>query len=164
MDTQPEDSATGGTVNEFLENYKDYTIQEMEPCLDVLFRAYSYEYEQAEIVDHLSIQEYESLLKAYKINRTMALKLKTDTVCCVCKGNLVRSMGNGEKEQITLFGCGHAAHRSCIDSNRCPVEGCWNDIEQEASLSRRRSTSSQIRSPVVAWRGFYNRKRRLKRS
>ena len=151
MDTQREEGAPCGTVNEFLENYKDYTIQEMQPCLDVLFRAYSYENEQTEIVDHLTIQEYESLLKAYKINRTMALKLKTDTVCCVCKGSLVRSMENGRKEQITLFGCGHAVHRSCVDSNRCPVEGCWDNIEQEASPGRRRSSSSQIRSPVTVF-------------
>ena len=151
MDTQQEESVACGTVNEFLENYKDYTIQEMQPCLDVLFLAYSYENEQTEIVDHLTIQEYESLLKAYKINRTMALKLKTDTICCVCKGSLVRSMENGGKEQITLFGCGHAVHRSCIDGNRCPVEGCWDNIEQEASPARRRSSSSQIRSPVIAF-------------
>ena len=148
MELQQEEVLLNESVNDFLESYKDYTIKGMQPCLDVLFHAYEYENGQIGIVDQLSIKEYESLVKAYKVNRTMALKLKTDTVCCVCNMSLIRSMDNGKKEQITLFGCGHAAHRSCIDRNRCPVEGCWNDIEQEESTVRRRSTSSHIRSIV----------------
>ena len=34
-------------MNEFLEEYKDYTLSEMKPCLDVLLHAYEYEKEKA---------------------------------------------------------------------------------------------------------------------
>lgn len=87
---------------------------EMKPALDVLFHSYDYEKEQLQIMDTMSSDEYKNLVTAYKTNRTMALRLKSDLLCCKCKNSLVQSMDNGSKEEVVLFGCGHAIHRSCL--------------------------------------------------
>ena len=91
---------------------------EMKPALDVLFHSYDYEKEQLQIMDTMSSDEYKNLVTAYKTNRTMALRLKSDLLCCKCKNSLVQSMDNGSKEEVVLFGCGHAIHRSCLDTMR----------------------------------------------
>ncbi|KAK8800274.1 hypothetical protein WA171_004909 [Blastocystis sp. BT1] len=120
------------TVNDFIEEYKDFSVGEMKPALDVLFHSYDYEKEQLQIMDTMSSDEYKNLVTAYKTNRTMALRL-------------VQSMDNGSKEEVVLFGCGHAIHRSCLDTMRCPVEGCWDGIDTaESSAGRRHSTSVSI--------------------
>lgn len=120
----------------------------MKPCLDVLFHAYSYEKEQLGIVDTISCEEYESLVNEYKLKRTMALKIKTDITCCSCGEPLTRIKEDGEKEQITLFGCGHAAHHSCIDGNCCPVQGCWDNIKARRSSSVHTVSINQKHSTV----------------
>ena len=117
----------------------------MKPALDVLFHSYDYEKEQLQIMDTMSSDEYKNLVTAYKTNRTMALRLKSDLLCCKCENSLVQSMDNGSKEEVVLFGCGHAIHRSCLDTMRCPVEGCWDGIDTaESSTGRRHSTSVSI--------------------
>ena len=117
----------------------------MKPALDVLFNSYDYEKQQLQIMDTMSSDEYKNLVNAYKTNRTMALRLKSDLRCCKCGNSLVQSMDNGSKEEVVLFGCGHAIHHSCLDTMRCPVEGCWDGIDTaESSMSRRHSTSVSI--------------------
>lgn len=133
------------TVNELVEECKDYTVKEMKPTLDILFNAYDYEKKQHQIMDTLSAEEYDRVVKALKVNRTMGLRLKSDTTCCCCGKSLIQTMDNGLKDKVVLFGCGHATHRSCLDSVRCPVEGCWDGIETEEFSSRRRhSTASSV--------------------
>ena len=61
-----------------MEEYKDFSLSEMKPCLDVLFHAYDYEKEQIGIVDTISGEEYENLVKEFKLKRSMALKIKTE--------------------------------------------------------------------------------------
>lgn len=132
-------------MNEFIEEYKEFSVGEMKPALDVLFHSYDYEKEQLQIMDTMSSDEYKNLVNAYKTNRTMALRLKTDMLCCKCGNSLIQSMDNGSKEEVVLFGCGHAVHRSCLDTMRCPVQGCWDGIDTtESSTTRRHSTSVSI--------------------
>ena len=123
----------------------------MKPCLDVLFHAYDYEKEQIGIVDTISCEEYENLVKEFKLKRSMALKIKTDVTCCVCGESLIHVMQNGEKEPITLFGCGHAGHRSCIDGDCCPVQGCWDDIKTEKKAVNRHASIAQLHYSVVSF-------------
>ena len=47
------------TVNELVEECKDYTVKEMKPTLDILFNAYDYEKKQHQIMDTLSAEEYD---------------------------------------------------------------------------------------------------------
>lgn len=122
----------------------------MKPALDVLFHAYDYEKKQLQVMDTMSAEEYHNLVKAYKINRTMALRLKTGATCCVCNNSLIQSMENGQKEEVVLFGCGHAAHHSCISAQKCPVAGCWDDLQVDDSLSNRRTSKSGSVSMVRA--------------
>ena len=108
-------------MNELVEECKDYTVKEMKPTLDILFNAYDYEKKQHQIMDTLSAEEYDRVVKALKVNRTMGLRLKSDTTCCCCGKSLIQTMDNGLKDKVVLFGCGHATHCSCLDSVRCPA-------------------------------------------
>lgn len=131
-------------MNEFLEEYKDYTLSEMKPCLDVLLHAYEYEKEQYGIVDTITIEEYEHLLKQFKINRSMGLRLSGSTNCSACGKSLMRKLENGKKENVVLFGCGHAVHQNCLEDDRCPVPNCWKDIESAEKKPRRHSSVNQM--------------------
>ena len=124
-------------------------MSELKPCIDVLFHAYDYEKEQLGIVDTITCEEYENLVKEFKLKRSMALKVKTNVDCCQCGESLIRVGENGQKERITLFGCGHAAHCSCIGDGCCPVEGCWDDIKDYRRSNRRRSTVFQTHTTTV---------------
>lgn len=135
-------------MNEFLDEYKDFSLSEMKPCLDVLFHAYDYEKEQLGIVDTITCDEYENVVKEFKLKRSMALKIKTDVNCCQCGESLIRVLENGEKEKITLFGCGHAAHWSCIDNGCCPVKGCWDSIQASKKTESEHSSVVHMHSTV----------------
>ena len=76
----------------------------MKPCLDVLFDAYAYEKEQYGIVDTITIEEYEHLLKQFKVSRSMGLKLHGSPNCAACGKSLIQKMENGQKENVVLFG------------------------------------------------------------
>ena len=101
-------------------------------------------------MDTMSVEEYHNLVKAYKINRTMALRLKTGTSCCVCNNSLIQSLDNGSKDEVVLFGCGHAVHRSCMQSKKCPVAGCWDDLQVDESYTNRRASTSGALSIVCS--------------
>lgn len=127
-------------------------MNEVKPCIDVLFHAYDYEKEQLGIVETITCEEYENLVKEFKLKRSMALKIKTNVNCCHCGETLIRVQENGEKERITLFGCGHAAHCSCVDDGCCPVEGCWDDIKKNRESKTRRSSIVQMHAATVGFR------------
>ncbi|KAK8829367.1 hypothetical protein WA577_004632, partial [Blastocystis sp. JDR] len=116
----------------------------MKPCLDVLFDAYAYEKEQYGIVDTITIEEYEHLLKQFKVSRSMGLKLHGSPNCAACGKSLIQKMENGQKENVVLFGCGHAVHQSCLAEDRCPVPDCWKDIQTSDKKIRRQSFVGQI--------------------
>lgn len=90
-------------MNELVEECKDYTVKEMKPTLDILFNAYDYEKKQHQIMDTLSAEEYDRVVKALKVNRTMGLRLKSDTTCCCCGKSLIQTMDNGLKDKVVLF-------------------------------------------------------------
>lgn len=127
----------------------------MKPCLDVLFDAYAYEKEQYGIVDTITIEEYEHLLKQFKVSRSMGLKLHGSPNCAACGKSLIQKMENGQKENVVLFGCGHAVHQSCLAEDRCPVPDCWKDIQTSDKKIRRQSFVGQIQHVTNNRSAFY---------